>query len=135
MVVWEPPSLTFMDIWRPHLGCAKSCCTQISLHAFCSFCQNCSDVDECVTLARPCHPLRECINTAGSYECGLCATEYTSIGRTECVLTNPCLGMHHNCQSDDYCVNTSPGMFSCQVFDHPTPSLLSPCCYRQQFCF
>ena len=66
-------------------------------------------------MARPCNPLRLCINTVGSYLCGPCPPGYANNSRTECLLTDPCAAKQHNCEKDSYCINTAVGAFRCQV--------------------
>eukprot|EP00731_Ephydatia_muelleri_P018718 Em0011g758a len=73
-----------------------------------------SDVDECSAATKPCHPLRQCTNTAGGYSCGPCPPGYASDGRTQCLLTDPCVAKLHNCERDAYCINTGLGAFRCQ---------------------
>ncbi|KAL5466910.1 hypothetical protein EMCRGX_G031072 [Ephydatia muelleri] len=76
--------------------------------------QKCSDIDECAARVSPCNSLRPCINTVGSYLCGPCPLGYINSSRTDCLLTNPCVAKLHNCEKDEYCLNTAIGAFSCQ---------------------
>lgn len=76
--------------------------------------QNCTDIDECAAPLKPCHPLRQCANTVGSYSCGPCPLGYINDGSTQCLLKDPCVAKLHNCEKDAYCFNTALGVFKCQ---------------------
>ena len=53
--------------------------------------------------------------TQGSYNCGDCKPGYVNEGSYNCVLSDPCAAKLHNCMADDYCVNTAPGKYMCEV--------------------
>ena len=62
-----------------------------------------------------CHELRECINTAGSFECGPCKDGYVDDGATGCMFADPCAAGVHNCEKTEYCINHKLGEFYCEV--------------------
>ena len=62
-----------------------------------------------------CHELRECINTAGSFECGPCIDGYVDDGATGCMFADPCAAGVHNCEKTEYCINHKLGEFYCEV--------------------
>ena len=69
--------------------------------------QECDDVDECLT--SPCSAQSAgCTNTAGSYTCGPCATNYIGDGHT-CSVGDPCTLNTHDCAGDDRASCYSPG--------------------------
>ena len=73
-------------------------------------------MNECtLTPNGDCHELRECINTAGSFECGPCKDGYVDDGATGCMFADPCAAGVHNCEKTEYCINHKLGEFYCEV--------------------
>ena len=78
--------------------------------------QVCEDINECtLTHNGGCHELRECINTAGSFECGPCIDGYIDDGDKGCKFADPCAAGVHNCEKTEYCINHRLGEFYCEV--------------------
>ncbi|MEZ4269292.1 MAG: hypothetical protein R3F39_23285 [Myxococcota bacterium] len=69
--------------------------------------QNCVDIDECETNNGGCDHRTECINTAGSRDCGPCPAGSTGDGEVGCDDINECLDDHGGCDPLVTCTNTT----------------------------
>uniref|UniRef100_A0A674E374 Thrombospondin 3b n=1 Tax=Salmo trutta TaxID=8032 RepID=A0A674E374_SALTR len=82
--------------------------------------QECTDVDECADLSNTCVPNSVCINTEGSFRCGLCKESFVGNQTVGCFLRRSCATLGFNpCDVNAHCVIKgyilSEYLFQCNV--------------------
>ncbi|KAL3841479.1 hypothetical protein ACJMK2_019620 [Sinanodonta woodiana] len=76
--------------------------------------QVCSDVDECAANNGGCYPLKQCINTIGSFYCGNCKSSKVWNNYIGCVLDDLCDAGMHKCDVNAECIYLNPGKYKCE---------------------
>ena len=67
----------------------------------------CVDVNECVTAS--CDPLAGCVNTPGSFHCGVCPVGFSGSGDTQCRDIDECTTNNGGCDARTTCANVVGG--------------------------
>uniref|UniRef100_A0A4W5MMD8 Thrombospondin 3b n=1 Tax=Hucho hucho TaxID=62062 RepID=A0A4W5MMD8_9TELE len=77
--------------------------------------QECTDVDECADLSNTCVPNSVCINTEGSFRCGLCKESFVGNQTVGCFLRRSCATLGFNpCDVNAHCVIKGAAEVSCK---------------------
>uniref|UniRef100_A0A8C7RX94 TSP C-terminal domain-containing protein n=1 Tax=Oncorhynchus mykiss TaxID=8022 RepID=A0A8C7RX94_ONCMY len=77
--------------------------------------QECTDVDECADLSNTCVPNSVCINTEGSFRCGLCKESFVGNQTVGCFLRRSCATLGFNpCDVNGHCVIKGAAEVSCK---------------------
>uniref|UniRef100_A0A8C7MEF9 Thrombospondin 3b n=1 Tax=Oncorhynchus kisutch TaxID=8019 RepID=A0A8C7MEF9_ONCKI len=77
--------------------------------------QECTDVDECADLSNTCVPNSVCINTEGSFRCGLCKESFVGNQTVGCFLRRSCATLGFNpCDVNGHCVIKGAAKVSCK---------------------
>ncbi|CAB1320863.1 unnamed protein product, partial [Coregonus sp. 'balchen'] len=77
--------------------------------------QECADVDECADLSNTCVPNSVCINTEGSFRCGLCKESFVGNQTVGCFLRRSCATLGFNpCDVNAHCVIKGAAEVSCK---------------------
>uniref|UniRef100_A0A674E2U7 Thrombospondin 3b n=1 Tax=Salmo trutta TaxID=8032 RepID=A0A674E2U7_SALTR len=77
--------------------------------------QECTDVDECADLSNTCVPNSVCINTEGSFRCGLCKESFVGNQTVGCFLRRSCATLGFNpCDVNAHCVIKGAAEVSCE---------------------
>ncbi|XP_038060094.1 uncharacterized protein LOC119731137 [Patiria miniata] len=76
--------------------------------------QTCVDINECAAGNGGCHPLSECINSVGSFRCGLCPAGYFGNGVIGCSPGDFCVTGKNGCHVHADCISTGAGTYKCR---------------------
>uniref|UniRef100_A0A4W5MKQ5 Thrombospondin 3b n=1 Tax=Hucho hucho TaxID=62062 RepID=A0A4W5MKQ5_9TELE len=77
--------------------------------------EECTDVDECADLSNTCVPNSVCINTEGSFRCGLCKESFVGNQTVGCFLRRSCATLGFNpCDVNAHCVIKGAAEVSCK---------------------